>query len=347
MIKLSCSLLLIILNTGCSTLSWYQHVAEGQMELLSQRRPIDEVLNDKSVSATVHAKLKLVQSARKFATQKLLLPDNKSYNSYADLGRPYALWNVFATQPLSLNPKQWCHPFVGCISYRNYYAQIPAQLYADELSAQGLDVYVGGASAFSTLGWFEDPVLSTMLRWEDYDLVGTLFHEMAHEMFYIKGETALNESLAKAVEQEGLHRWMKSHAKPEEFKKYRNEIKQKKQFVAMVLKIREQLEVIYASEKNDEEKLIAKRDSYRQLRKNYIELRKQWGGNGAYDRWVFSGVNNAKIQAVATYYDYVPFFRRMIVESGGDLARFYQQLDKLVAMGKHERQLFINDRTFK
>ncbi len=342
--KVTRSLLLVLVmiaSSACSSLSYYRQAIGGQMELLQKRRPISTVIEDPVVEVQVRERLKMIQKARVFAVSELLLPDNDSYSDYADLGRPYALWNVFATPPYSLQAKQWCYPFAGCINYRNYFSQSPAQAYADTLQAQGQDVYVAGVSAYSTLGWFDDPVLNTMMRWQDYDLVGTLFHELAHQKFYIPDDTVFNESLARAIEQEGLRRWMAQQQDSQNYQRYLQESKREQEFIALVLAAREKLSALYSSGKPEQSMFVAKLDIFRQLRRDYLVLRQQWGGYDAYDQWIFSGVNNAKVQSVATYHDYLPAFREILRQQGGDLAKFYRAIQALTKMEIAERRTYL------
>jgi len=332
----------VLLLQGCSTLSYYHQAISGQSELLQKRIPITAALADKNLDAQVRQKLLIVQEARVFAVKELGLPDNKSYHDYADLKRPYVMWSVFVTPAFSLKPKRWCYPVVGCITYRNYFSQSDAQAYADKMQAQGYDVYVTGVPAYSTIGWFDDPVTNTMMHWQDYDLVGTLFHELAHQKFYIKNDTMFNESLARTIEHEGLRRWMGSRLRDDVHKKYLLEDQREAEFVRIVLDARKELELLYAKKDVAEKTLPAKLDIFRSLRREYIQLRKQWKGYEAYDNWMFSGVNNAKVQAIATYYDYVPAFKRMLAEQGDDLSLFYRHIEKLMNMNKKERDKFLS-----
>jgi len=311
------------------------------MELLQKRRPIDSVINDPAVDERVRQHLKMIREARAFAVRELLLPDNDSYSDYADLDRRYALWNVFATPAYSLEPKQWCYPLVGCISYRNYFSRLPAQAYADSLQAQGYDVYVAGVPAYSTLGWFDDPVMNTMMHWQDYDLVGTLFHELTHQKFYIPGDTVFNESLARAVEQEGLRRWMAQRKDSKRYQQYLQDTAREQEFIQLVLGARKQLADLYQSDLPESTMFPAKLDVFRQLRRDYMNLRTQWDGYDAYDRWMLSGVNNAKVQSVATYHDYLPAFNQILQQQQGDLGRFYREIERLMNMSKPERRAYL------
>jgi predicted aminopeptidase len=200
---------------------------------------------------------------------------------------------------------------------------------------------VAGVPAYSTLGWFDDPVMNTMMHWQDYDLVGTLFHELAHQKFYIQGDTIFNESLAKAIEQEGLRRWMDRQSDSKGFRDYLQDAQRERQFIDMVLKTRNKLEDLYRSDLSPATMSVRKLEIFRGLRADYRQLRQQWGGYDVYDRWVFSGVNNAKIQSIATYYDYVPAFESMLQRHQGDLLRFYEELGQIMTMGQKERREYL------
>ena len=242
----------VALLPGC----YYGHLARGQLDLLSKRVPIAEVLADPATDAALRRKLERALDARAFASRELGLPDNASYTSYADLGRPYAVWNVFAAPELALEPHEWCYPFLGCLAYRGFYDRARAEAAAAELKEQGLDVYVAGIPAYSTLGWFDDPLLNTMNGEEDA-LAGTIFHELAHQVHFVDGDTAFNESFATFVEQEGLRRYLKDA--PELAAAAARRERWQEDFVALMLGARERLAAIYASEAPDADKRERKR----------------------------------------------------------------------------------------
>ena len=203
-----------LMLSGCSTVNYYAHVAKGQGELVVSRRDVTEVVNDPSVDAGTRQRLQLSQEARRFATAHLDLPDNRSYTSYVQLDRPYVVWNVFATPRFSVAPIQHCFPFAGCVAYRGYFSKDKAKAESARLEALGDDVYVGGVPAYSTLGWFSDSILSSMMRWDDDELAGTIFHELAHQQIYVKDDSAFNESFASFVQEEGLREWRASRGLP-------------------------------------------------------------------------------------------------------------------------------------
>ena len=199
---------------------YYVQATRGQIEVLSKRQPIDEVLASPETAEELGRRLRLVQEARQFSIDELYLPDNKSYRSYSDLERDFVVWNVFAAPEFSLEAREWCYPIVGCVSYRGYFSEEAANGEAAKLRRKGFDSAVGGVPAYSTLGNFNDPVLNTMMRWDDVKLVSTLFHELAHQVLYIKDDTAFNESFATAVEEIGIERWLAKNGRQGDMASY-------------------------------------------------------------------------------------------------------------------------------
>ena len=183
---------------SCSTAQYYWQGIAGELDLLDRARPIPSVVESTS-DAALKQKLEHTIEIREFASKELALPDNGSYRRYTALDRPYVLWNVFATPPLSLEPMQWCFPVAGCVNYRGYFAEGEARAEAAHLSATGDDVYVGGVPAYSTLGYFDDPVLSTIIRYPETEVARLIFHELAHQVAYAKDDTVFNESFAVTV----------------------------------------------------------------------------------------------------------------------------------------------------
>lgn len=328
--------LLVLFLSGCSTLAYYWQSISGQLSVMEQARPIDDWLKDQHTPEKLKRRLQMVQQARRYAVQELALPDNDSYRKYADLKRPYVVWNVVATPELSLQPIQSCFPITGCLAYRGYFHKQDAMHYAHKLLKQGNDVYVGGIPAYSTLGWFNDPLLNTMMHWQDYDLVGMLFHELAHQKVYVKNDTRFNEAYAMTVEQEGLSRWMNARGQPQEYKKYLQDRKRYAAFVHMILKARNRLEKLYASKRSPGEKRLGKKHILRGLQQHYRHFRHKWHYSG-YDKWMFSGVNNAKIISIATYHDLVPAFRAVLKSVHGDFTRFHAAVKRLARLPKKER----------
>ncbi len=321
---------------GCSQLGYYLQAAHGQFSLLSQARPIDEWLADPSVGDKLKNKLTRVQEIRQFAAQELGLPDNGSYRTYADLKRPYVLWNVVATPELSLEPVQWCFPIAGCVNYRGYYNKADAQAYAEDLRSQGYDVQVGGVPAYSTLGFFSDPVLSTFIQYPEGELARLVFHELAHQVAYAPGDSRFNESFAVAVEEAGVERWMEKYGDEKMRKAYAQYEGRKRDFLALLLKSRNALQQVYADNISNEEKRKRKAEVFQHLQDDYQVLKASWGGYSGYDRWFSEPLSNAHLSAIATYHDFVPAFRALLAQEKS-FDRFYAAVRELAILNKSDR----------
>jgi predicted aminopeptidase len=319
---------------GCG---YYAQSIGGHLDLMAKRQDIGTLVEDESTPAQLKEKLQRAKAIREFAIQELALPDDGSYRSYVDVGKPYVTWNVVATPALSLKAKTWCFPVVGCVSYRGYFEESDAHEYADELASEGMDVAVAGARAYSTLGWFDDPILNTILFDAEYRFAGTLFHELTHERLFIAGDSSFNESYAVAVEREGVRRWLASNATPTMQNAYDRERGRREEFLELVLATRGDLETLYASSMDDADKAREKGRLFDALGAGYAELKASWGGYPGYDRWFVSDLNNAKLALVTTYNVYVPAFERLLAEQQGDMSKFHEAVAVLSKLPKEER----------
>ncbi|MGH8442797.1 MAG: aminopeptidase [Nevskiaceae bacterium] len=317
--------------SGC----YYGHLLKGQVELLSQREPIDQLIASPTTDAALRARLQRAQDARRFASRELKLPDNGSYTAYADLGRPYAVWNVFAAPELSLEAHEWCYPLLGCLAYRGFYDPKRAEVEAADLHDEGLDVSVTGVPAYSTLGWFDDPLLSTMRGSEDA-LAGTIFHELAHQVAFADGDTAFNESFAAFVEQEGLQRYLA--ADPALAQAAARRQQREDEFLALMMGARSRLEAVYAGGGSDAERRAGKLEAFERLRQDYAALKQRWGGDGRYDGWFAGELNNARLLPFGLYQARVPAFAALFRQQDGDWARFYAEVKKLAKLDDEQRQ---------
>ncbi|HJU25238.1 MAG TPA: aminopeptidase [Rhodanobacteraceae bacterium] len=325
--------------SGCATLGYYAHLAAGEVQVLRARRPIPRVIADPDTSPELRARLQLAQRARAFASDVLKLPRNRSYTTYANIGRPFVMYNVFATPALSLQPVEHCFPFTGCVAYQGFYRLDRAQAAAGKLRRKGNDVWIGGVPAYSTLGHFADPLLSTMADWSDDDLVGTIFHELAHQQVYARDDTTFNESFATFVQRQGLREWHAyNHLPPPDDEADRRE----RQFNDLVLGARERLKKLYASDLPDTEKLERKGQVFEQLREDYRHLRDtQWHGDHGYDDWFATPLNNAKLLPFGLYQSAVPAFAALFERCGGDWTRFYAAVREIGEGPPEERKAFL------
>ena len=327
----------VVAAAGCSTLSYYGQAIGGHFEVMRHAEPIPGRIADPATPADLRLKLERVLAIRAFASGELALPDNGSYKSYADIGRPFVVWNVFAAPEFSVDPRQSCFPIAGCVGYRGYYAQASADGFGADLRQQGFDVFVYGVVAYSTLGWFDDPVLSTFVRYPDAELARLVFHELAHQVVYVKGDTTFNESFAVAVEEEGVRRWLAKNATAGERDAYAASRARRDEFVRLVLRYRERAAKLYREPLADDAKRAGKAQLFAELGTDYGEIKaKQWGGFAGYDRF-FAGVNNAHLASVATYEELVPAFRALLARENGDLPRFYAAVKTLARLEKAER----------
>ncbi|MCM2321363.1 MAG: aminopeptidase [Pseudomonas sp.] len=327
---------LLVLLGGCSSLGYYAQLAGGQWQLLQARQPVDQLLADPAQPAELRQRLQRAQEARDFASSQLALPDNRSYRMYADLQRPYVVWNLFATAEFSLEALTHCFPIAGCVAYRGYFDEQRARGAAALLRLEGLDTEVVGVAAYSTLGWFDDPLLGGMLAWNDQRLAGLIFHELAHQRLYLAGDTAFNESFARFVEEEGLRQWRRARNLPPPAAHL---ARQREQFVELVLASRARLEKLYAQPLSTERLRAAKQAEFQRLRRDYAALRDgAWQGDGRFDGWFARPLNNARLLPFGLYEQWVPAFAVLFRESGGDWRRFYAQVGELARLPEEERR---------
>jgi predicted aminopeptidase len=324
---------------GCSTLGYYAHLAAGEMAVLRARQPIPDVIADPDTPPALRQRLHLALRARAFASDVLKLPRNRSYTTYADIHRPYVMWNVFATPALSLLPIEHCFLFAGCVAYQGYYRHDRAEALADRLAKRGDDVWIGGVPAYSTLGHFADPLLSTMDQWSDDEMVGTIFHELAHQEVYVKGDTAFNESFATFVQREGLRQWHADNHLPPPDPAIAD---RQRQFTELVLATREKLQALYTSGASDAEKRAGKAQAFADLRRNYAHLRdNEWHGYQGYDHWFDAPINNAKLAPFGLYDRGVPAFAALFERCGGNWTRFYAAVRKIGGDPAKQRDAFL------
>ena len=332
-----------VAGAGCANLGYYLQSADGQLKVLNARRPIAEVLADPATPPALKTKLELVLRLRDFASSELKLPDNRSYRNYADLRRPFIVWNVFAAPEFSIEPKQWCFLIAGCVGYRGYFSPDGAEQFAAGLRAEGYDVFVSGVPAYSTLGWFDDPVLNTFINYPEYELARLLFHELAHQRVYAKHDSQFNDSFAVTVETAGVQRWIDRHGDAPMRQAFAASQARRADFVALMQQYRERLRELYRQPLRPDEMRMRKAETFAQMRRDYGELKARWNGYSGYDRY-FAEVNNAQIASVAIYNALVPQFERLLAESGGDLAAFYARVEKLAALPREERAALLGYR---
>ena len=337
-LALSIALVCALLTTGCQTMEFYGQAVSGQLYILNGRRPIEDLLRDPAVHGDEKARLRLALEIRKYAEDALALPVGDNYLTYVDLGRPCAAWNVFAAGEFSLEPYTWWYPLVGRLAYRGYFSRDAAEKYGLSLENHGYDVFIGCVPAYSTLGWFDDPVFSSFLGWPEADLADLIFHESAHRLLFAPGDTSFNEGFATTVGREGARRWLASLGKPDEFGEFEARRRRSLEFIRLVSQCRDSLRELYGRSIPEDEMRRAKAEIIRGLKSDYEELKNDWGGCKGYDAWFNRPINNARLLSVGAYNDLVPAFEALLKQSNGSLPDFYEECRKLAELSPEERK---------
>lgn len=322
---------------GCGTL-YVAQAARGQLQILTAREPITRVVENPKTDPALRRRLEEMRIAREFASSELGLPRNRSYTSYADLERDYVVWSVVATPEFSVEPHEWCFPFVGCVSYRGYFREKSALAFAEKLRGQGYDVTVGGVPAYSTLGKFNDPILNTMMSYGDDELASIMFHELSHQLIYVPGDTSFNEAFAVAVEQEGLARWLKFRGREADLGRYLRRRERHAESIAIISRHRKELARLYRSPIPEGLMRERKREVFGRLVRELREMASRYGTESALAAELDGEPNNARLASLATYYDCVPGFRRLLAEERHDLPRFYEAVKRLAKLPREERR---------
>ncbi|MEM7207709.1 MAG: aminopeptidase [Pseudomonadota bacterium] len=342
---------ILLLITGvsvasCASVGYYKQMLDGHLRLLDAREPIDELLTDQSIAPQLRSQLEAVEEIREFAMTELLLPDNGSYRSYADLDRDFVTWNVVATPELSLQPKAWCFWIAGCVNYRGYYKEESAEVFARQLRDRGYDVTVLGASAYSTLGWFDDPVLNTMLGGSSISLARVIFHELAHQKLYVSDSSAFNEAFATFVADTGVEQWLASTNRSDQIVRFRLRNARFLQFLKLLKNTQSRLTQVYTSAASTTVKRAKKIQVFNELNKDYARLRESWGNIPDYDAWFDRDLNNAHLAGISTYYDWVPAFAVMFADSG-DFPAFYREAERVGSLRPSVRKKMMRELALK
>ncbi len=322
-------------TAGCAAPYYWQAIG-GQLELLRKREPIEEIIADPAVDPKLKTTLARVETIRRFAVDELLLPSNDSYTTYVELDRPYVVWNVVATGEFSVEPRRWCFPFAGCVAYRGYFDKAAADRFAAKLATDGFDVQSGGSTAYSTLGYFADPVVSTMVNGGEQYVASLLFHELAHQQLYIKGDSEFSEAFAMVIEELGTERWLSQHGSPADLERYWARRQRRVQFGALIAAQQARLRVVYATGAPPEQLRAEKERAFDTLRREYEALKASWQGSTEYDAWFAQPLNNATLASVATYTRWVPALRARLKEVG--LTAFYADAAAVAELDAEERE---------
>ncbi len=331
------ALALVASLSGCANLAYYSQAVSGQMELLHRAQPISEIISDPEADLSLKRALAKVVELRAFASRELQLPDNRSYTSYADLKRPFVVWNVFAAGEFSTEAKKWCFVGVGCVNYRGFFSKADADHFAQELRRDGYDVSIGGVPAYSTLGWFNDPILNTFIGYSETELARLIFHELAHQLIFVRDDSAFNESFATTVELEGAARWLARNGTPAQRAALDATQHRQSAFAEIVLNTRRSLETVYASDASDTDKRASKAKLFTELRAALARLQTGTDGASRPDRWQTLQLNNAHLASVAIYTQLVPAFQALLAQQHGDIGQFYAAVKELSTLPQTER----------
>lgn len=324
--------------SACDSVAYYAQAVSGQASLLWRRQSIERLLADPALDPGLRQKLNVIQQATDYAEQNLGLSADGSYDSYVELQRRHLVWNVFAAPEFSTQPVSWCFPIAGCVDYRGYFSETAALAYADDLRRQGFDVYVGGVDAYSTLGWFNDPVPSTIIQRPDHQLVALIFHELAHQKLYVPGDTAFNESFASFVSQAGLRDWLEQQGQSVLFQQSTQDMLEQQRFIDFVLDYRERFASLYASGVSVDDMRVQKQQLQEEMRRSWRQLAEQGGVVGdRYQGWFNAALNNAQLATVGSYFTWVPAFAALFEQTGQDYTAFYQAVADMASMSPEAR----------
>jgi predicted aminopeptidase len=338
LIKLAALLLVSLLLLACETVGYYSQAVRGQLAIVLGRQDIERLLQDETLDPLLAERFRELLSIREFAASELALPVEDNYSSYVDVGREHVVWNVFAAPEFSVDPLNWCYPIAGCVSYRGYFSEQAANRYAGRLADEGYDVYTGGVDAYSTLGWFDDSLLSTVLDRDSYQLAGLIFHELAHQVLYLPGDTTFNESFATTVERAGVSRWLAANGQEQLLVQAETQQRRQAQFIELVSDYRDRFATLYESDLQESLMRQRKQQLQQQMRADYQQLKAGWDGYQGYDAWFARSLNNAQLSTVSSYNDLVPFFTELLRQCEGDFALFYQRVQELVDMEARDRE---------
>ena len=334
--RLLVSIMLLSLS-GCADIGYYWHSASGHMALMNARVDIQTLLEDPATDDELRARLELVLKIREFARERLALPVGGSYRDYVELDRPWVSRNLFAAPEFSTQLHQWCYPVIGCASYRGYFDEARLQKYARQMQDDGLEIYLGQVPAYSTLGWFDDPVLSSFVYWPDYRLAGLLFHELTHQQLYIDDDTTFNESFASAVQQVGTELWLASRGQTEQLEGFRRWLDYRAEVIALIESTRDQLGELYALELDAPSMRLRKAERFDAARAEHARIAEKFEISGGFTRWFAGELNNARIGSVSTYNSRLPAFLAMIDVHRKDFTAFFDYAAKIGALEREAR----------
>ncbi len=335
--------LFLLLLAGCAGPSYYTQAVSGHLRLMSGRENIQDILDHGTADAELRRELELALEIRVFATAELGLPENDSYTEFVRTGRQAVSWNVVAAPEFSLDARQWCFLVSGCVLYRGYFEQDKAARYARKMKDKAWDVTISPAIAYSTLGWFDDPLLDTMLRYSDEQLAAFIFHELAHQQLYIKGDAGFNEAYAGFIEQAGVRQWLQATGRDELMPRWQSMQEASSSFNSLLLKTRGRLAEEYNSGRSDTAMRANKKTIFAELESEYMALvNQQWNGENYFKSWFSSELNNARLALINSYHGGVCAFKNLYESVDRDISQFQQKATEKAALGSEQRSTWLS-----
>jgi predicted aminopeptidase len=329
----------VVLLSACADIGYYWHSTKGHLSLMNKRVDISTLLEDPDLDSKLRSRLLLIQKIRVFSIEALALPDNGSYTNYTQLNRPYVLKNLFAAPEFSTRLLTWCYPIAGCANYRGYYDEDLLFEFVATLKDDKSDIYIGEVPAYSTLGWFDDPVLSSFINWPDAQLAGLIFHELSHQRLYIDNDTLFNESLATAVQQMGVELWLKSRNKTKEIAQFRHSIRYRQAVTDLIEQTRSELDGLYKTDLPQDLKRLDKQKILQTAAQHHTVLAESFDYTGGLSLWFAEGLNNAKLASVSTYNVHVPAFVNMMNAQKRDFGQFFHYVKTIAELTKTKRDI--------
>ena len=338
------AMMLPLLNlAGCASPLYYGQAISGHMTIMRERENITDIIDRVETGAELRRQLKLSIEIRRFASQHLGLPENNSYSQFVATGREAVTWNVLAAPEFSVQAREWCFLVSGCVPYRGYFQLEGARKFASKMEAGSYDVAVSPAIAYSTLGWFEDPLLDTMLNYSDEQLAALLFHELAHQQLYVKGDTSFNESYAEFVEEAGVRLWLHAQGQLDALERWQARENASVQFNALLIRTRDRLAQEYLSGHPEPRMRENKEIIFSDMRKEYSNMVQQdWNGKDYYKTWFSRTLNNAQLALTSSYQGGACAFRSLYQTADRDIIRFHQLAAEKAELDKAERHSWFN-----
>ena len=324
--------------SGCESMSYLGQAAWGQAQLVAARQPLERVLDDPATDATLREKLRKVSELRAFARQSLGMEKTRGFDTFVATGREFVVWNVVASGEFSVAATSWCFPVAGCVNYRGYFERARADRFAAKMARRSFDTHVYGVAAYSTLGWFADPVLDTWVGRGEPALAALVIHELAHQLVYASDDTEFSESFARVVEREGVRRWLAREGRDAAYADYLREQQIDAQFFALLMATREQLALLYQQPLAVSLMRERKKSVLEELRNEYARVSASWPAHLRFDGWMRAPLNNARLASLANYQRWVGAFEHLLLEHEGNLPAFYSAARALAELPASRRE---------